>query len=46
MVKFNPLKAIKKSINKFLQDVEKANKKQFGTGEPLDCCKLNKEKKN
>ncbi len=39
-------KRLKKSINKFLDDIAKENEKQFGTKGQLDCCKLNNTKKD
>lgn len=36
-------KRIKRSINKFLQEIAEENKKEFGSGK-LDCCNLNKVK--
>lgn len=34
-------KRIKKSINKFLEELAKENQKEFGNGK-IDCCDLNK----
>ncbi|MDU4889439.1 MAG: LDCC motif putative metal-binding protein [Clostridium sp.] len=34
-----------KIYKKFLNDIEKANEKEFGKSGQLDCCKLNKSHK-
>lgn len=36
-------KRIKKSINKFLDELAKENQKTFGNGK-IDCCNLNRTK--